>query len=300
MKVEILIQSKDRPTELYGLLQSLRTQTYQNYNIWILDDASGIPVQQHHFINCIVNRMKCEGHRVGLIRNNQSKGISSARQQMVDHVMKHTDGDAFLRVDDDTLCEPDYLEKLVDTIKSGYDIASGITPPMIQPVMKRSTQFVKPVINRVVLDDDGNFLVNGDDCGHHYIEEEIILADHFRSSALITREVHEKVNYEDNMTPCGFREEEFFSFRAILAGFKIGVHTGSVNWHIQTPSGGDRRTNYQDLAIQNQKMLNRLTIKKVKQRGDFIRKYHEDNNAQENEMASFNKDNNLIYYRGVD
>jgi len=297
-KIEIIIQTKDRPTELFGLLQSLRTQTYQNFNVWILDDASGTPIMNYHFINCMITRLKCEGHRVGVIRNAQSKGISFARQQMVNHVLEHSDGELLLRVDDDTLCESDYLQKLLEVINQGYDIASGVTPPMVEPTMKRSTEFVKPVINRVVLNDVGEFLVNADDCGYHYVEEEIILADHFRSSALIKREVHEVVKYEDNLTKCGFREEEFFSLRAILAGFKIGVHTGAVNWHLNAPSGGDRRQDYAALSIQNQVILNRFVRRKYEKFGDFIKDYHDAYDCEKNELVSLPKNNNLIYHKG--
>ena len=43
----ILINTKDRHSEVFGLLQSLRTQTYQNFSI-IIRDESQTPLSTHH------------------------------------------------------------------------------------------------------------------------------------------------------------------------------------------------------------------------------------------------------------
>ena len=39
-KIAVLINNRDRPTELALLLQSLRTQTHKEFDIFILDDCS--------------------------------------------------------------------------------------------------------------------------------------------------------------------------------------------------------------------------------------------------------------------
>ena len=178
-------------------------------------------------------------------------------------------------MDDDTICEKDYLEKLIEVLDAGYDIASGLTPPMFNPELKRETKFVKPIINEVIMDAEGNFIKNGDDCGMTYVEKEIIPAHHFRSSALIKREVHEKIKYENNLTKCGWREEEFFSFRAIMEGFKIGVHTGAIHWHLLTPSGGQRTADYTQMHQIQDEMFKDFT-KKLRVKKDFIKEYNEE------------------------
>ena len=298
-RINIGILTKDRPNELYGLLISLRNQTYQDWDLTILDDASGTPYLNFHFIAVTVNRLKAEGHRVNFLRSQISKGISVGRQKLVDYCLENSECDLFARLDDDTILEPDYLEKLIEVIDAGYDLASGVTPPFSNPVMERSIEFVSPIINRVVLDDEGNFIVNCDDCGNSYLEDAIIPTHHFRSACVCKREVYEKVRYEENLTPCGFREEEFFSFRMILEGFKLGVHTKATMWHIMTPSGGDRRQNYSDLSVQNQIMLNKQVKKWFKKYGNFIKTYNEKLGIDESKaLESLNKNNNLIYFRG--
>ncbi len=274
-RVSIIVGNRDRPTELFGLMQSLRTQTFQEWDLVVIDDASGTPINNYYFVMSIVQRLNIEGHAVRLVRNNISMGVSKMRNQSVEFALKEFPKNNYLlRIDDDTLCEPDYIEKLFRVIDAGYDLASGLTPPLAGVENTRDVKFVKPIINRVVLDETGGFLVNGDDCGHTYSEEVIIPAHHFRSSALYRIEIHTVHNvwYEDNLSKSGMREEEFFSFRIILAGLKLGVHTGAIHYHLMTPSGG-QRTASNEMHLQNQRILNRWVKKQFKERGNFIDDY---------------------------
>jgi len=276
MKIDIMLCTKDRPSEVGLLLQSLRTQTHQAFDIFIYDDRSGIPLTQHHFIQCIINLLKQENHRVFIFREEQIRyGVTKLRQILVDKILKLGTGEAIMRLDDDNILQPDYIEKLVETLNAGYDIASGLVPVAFKGTIKRETKFVKPFIADIELDKDGSIKKFGDDCGFKYIESEIIPSPHFRSMALIRKEVHEKVKYEYNLGYCSFREEEFFSFRALVAGFKIGVHTGAISYHLCTPSGGERTPEFQNNLKFNHELLNKFTQELYKEHGDFISKYRE-------------------------
>src|SRR3990167_512538 len=298
MKIDILINYKDRPTELGLLLQSLRTQTYQEFDVYILDCCSGTPPETYYFVQCLIQRMKFEQHNLEIIHADKSRGVAMDRQMLVDYVLKNGTGDLFCRLDDDVILNPNYLAFLYKGIIRGYDLMSGVTPPILNPETPRDMKFILPIINRVVLNADGTFLINCDDCGQTYIGSDILPTDHFRSCALIKREVHETVKYEETLTPSGFREEQFFSFHAILKGYKLGVDTGAVAWHLCTPSGGDRRTNKDELNKQNQILLNRWTKRMYQKHGDFIEDYHERLGIKETEqdkLRSLYKNTNLIY-----
>ncbi|KKL28104.1 hypothetical protein LCGC14_2378460, partial [marine sediment metagenome] len=157
----ILINVRDRPTEISLLLQSLRTQTYQDFDVYILDDCSGTPLTNYHFFNCIMTRLKLEGHQVYIKKTEFPHGVSRARQEIVDWAMKK-DYNYFLRVDDDVILESDYIERLFKVIDKGYDLASGVTVPMAGPTFKRNPKFLKGIVNRIILDKDGNHIFNGD------------------------------------------------------------------------------------------------------------------------------------------
>lgn len=274
-KVDIFIATKDRPTELALLLQSLRTQTFQDFDIYICDDRSGQPIQNHSFLQVIIARLKLENHIVTIWRNEIPYGVTRLRRIMTDKILEIGKGDCILRCDDDNLLEPDFIEKLIKTIDAGYDIAGCLVPNCGTPFIKRKTEFVKPFISDVRLNDKGEIIYFGDDCGMEYIEKEIIPSPNFRSMALIKKEVHQKIKYEDNLGFCSYREEQFFSFRALLEGFRIAINTGAVAWHLNCNSGGERTQAYYGGLQQNHNLLNEFCKKQFQIHGDFLQKYRE-------------------------
>ncbi len=273
MKIDIMICTKDRPSEIGLLLQSLRTQTHQDFDIFIYDDRSGVPIQNHHFLSTIINQLKLENHNVIIWRNDIPYGVTRLRQMMVEKILDYSRAHAILRLDDDNLLEPDYIARLVKCLEDGWDIASGLVPSCGTPFIKREIKYVKPFISDIKLNDKGEIIHFGDECGMEYIEKKVLPSVSFRSMALIKREVHEKVKYEDNIGFCSFREEQFFSFRALLEGFRICVDTGAVALHLNTPSGGERTNEYYQGLQKNNELLNKFCQKIYKEKGDFLELY---------------------------
>jgi len=276
-KVAVVIGTRDRPTELALLLQSLRTQTFQNFDIFILEDQSGTSWQNYHFLNMMINRVKLENHRVTIKRTPYHYGVSKAREESVQMALKSkTYYDYLCRVDDDVILEPDFIERLIKVIEKGYDIASGVTPQFIS-TFKRDVDKVD-IANKLIIK-DGVRVYDGDDCGLEYIGEKIVPCHHFRSSALIKREVHEQVKYyPTKLTKHGFREETMFSLNAALKGFKMGVDLQAIAWHLCTPSGGERFADQQQLAQFNQEVLN-----------DFIKTTPEFNEMYKGEVSKLER-----------
>ena len=255
-KLAILVNVKDRPTELALLMQSLRTQTYQEFDLFILDDCSGTPLQNYHFFNCMITRMLLEGHRIYVKRSEFPLGVSRARQEIVDFARSINDYEFLARVDDDVILNSDYFELLFKVIDEGYDFASGVTPPMQNASFKRNPKHIKDYVNRVILNDEGEYVMNGDDCGIEYTKGVILPAHHFRSCALYKTKIHDSVSYyPTKLSLHGFREEQILSYKMLMAGFKIGVHTGALAWHQLTPSGGERFADQNTMVKFNQEIL---------------------------------------------
>ena len=282
----VLINVRDRPTELNMLLLSLYYQTYQNFDIYILDDMSGTTLNSYHHFNCAFNLLRNK-HKIYLIRTEFPHGVSKARQRIVDIALKK-DYKYLCRVDDDVVLEKDFLERLIKVIEAGYDLASGVTPPMQVPTFVRNPEYIGKVINRVVLDNDGNYIFNGDDCGMLYTDSVILPAHHFRSSTLYKAKIHDKVNYlPTKLSKHGFREEQIFSYKCQMNGFKIGVDTGAIAWHQMTPSGGERFTDQNDLVLFNENILKQFT----KENKEELRKIFPDIKLTKQELM---KETNLI------
>lgn len=275
--IDLMVANKDRHSEVALLIESLRKQTFRNWNL-IIGDESATPLWNCHFLTCLINRVKLEGHKVRVIRNIPSYGVCNIRNKLIEEQMFwKTGSNLVMRCDDDVILDPDYLEKLIEVIESGYDMASGIVPVVINPEIKREIRFIQPVINKHELDKEGNIIKNNDDCGYSYIEEEILPTHQFRTNCLYKSEIHknENVRYPKNLTTVGFREEGFFSFKAIIEGFTIGVHTGAKAFHLITPSGGVRRDDYPACVQLDDESFHKWVKEKVQQKGNFIEQYNE-------------------------
>jgi len=259
MRIAVLINTRDRPSELALLLQSLRTQSNKSFDIFILDDQSGTPMSNYHFLNCIFSLLREENHLLFINKTEFPLGVSKARDSIVKWALETDNYDYFLRVDDDVILESDYIDQLLEVLEEGYDFASGVTVPC-SPTHKRETKFLNGVVNRVILDEEGKYVMNGDDCGIEYVDKAILPAHHFRSCALYKPEIHKKVNYcPTKLSKHGFREEQIFSYNLLLNGFKIGVNTKAKNYHQMTPSGGERFSDSSTLIKFNQNILEEFT-----------------------------------------
>ena len=273
-RISIHICTKDRHSELGLLFQSLRSQTIQDWDLILLDESQ-TPITMCYFLSYLINRLKLENHKIKLIRNDTSQGVCYARNQLIENDTfknKYT-----LRLDDDVVLEPNYIFKLRQVItEKFYDMASGVVPPISNPNLEREIRFVKPIINKHEFDKKGKLVKQNDDCGYCYIEKEILPSHQFRTNCLYKSEINNKVKYPQNLTFTGFREEGFFSIKAILEGYKIGINTGAVCYHFSCPSGGVRFTPEQ--YKQNVNLDNETFTKWLKQmfdkHGDFFEEYN--------------------------
>lgn len=268
-RITIHIATRDRHTELALLLESLRHQTVQDFDIIIVDDASGVPPLQAYFISYLVTRMKLEGHRFKMIRNDFSQGCCYARNKCIEE--DDFDNEFTLRLDDDVLLNSDYIKKLLEVIDAGYDMASGVVPNLNVPEVKRSVKFVGDIINEHKFDNEGNLILQKDECGYCYMEDKIIKTHQFRTNCLYKSEINKKVSYPQTLSTVAFREEGFFSFKAQIEGYKIGVHTGAVCFHLQCPSGGNRRDDYSACVTQDDETFKKWCKKMFVKHGDFLK-----------------------------
>jgi len=269
-RITIEVATRDRHSEIGLLLQSLRTQTYQAWDIIILDDASGMRVDQSGFLMGLINRLKLENHKVKLLRNDFSNGVCAARNKLI--VSDTYNNELVCRLDDDIILEPDYLERLVNVINQGYDMASGVTPLMSYPEIKRDNKFIGDIINKHKLNDKGELIEAKDECGYYYLSEGIYTTHQFRSNCLYKKSITDKgVRYPKILTHTGFREELFFSFQSIVLGHTIGVDVQAIVYHFQTPSGGTKQGDYQANVQLDQETTNKWIKKMYNKHGDFLK-----------------------------
>lgn len=285
MRITIQVATRDRHSELGLLLQSLRTQIYKEFDIIILDDASGMKVTDSGFLMALINRIKLENHKVKLLRNDFSNGVCAARNKLIESDTYNNE--LVCRLDDDVILEPDYLERLINVINKGYDIASGVTPLIAYPELKRENKFIghidlcnndlghikhHSIINKHTLNKKGELIEAKDECGYCYVYEGIYPTHEFRSNALYKKEITDKgVRYLKTLTHTGFREERIFSYQAQILDYRIGVDVQAVVYHFSTPSGGVRSVNYAENVALDEQTTNKWIKKQYKKHGDFLK-----------------------------
>lgn len=269
-RISIHVCTRDRHSEVSLLIQSLRTQSYQAWDLLLLDDASGTPITNCQFLMYLINRIKIEGHKVKVLRNDISNGVCAARNRCIEE--DDFDDEYVCRLDDDVIIERNYLEDLKEVLYAGYDIASGVTPQMEQPEFEREVVHVGPIINKHAFDGEGNLIQNNDDCGLSYSSEEVLPTHQFRSNALYKKIVTDSgIRYPKHLTPVGFREEGWFSVQALLKGFKIGVNTGAKAYHFRCPSGGTRRQDYAQCVQLDDETFRKWMKEMFLKHGDFLK-----------------------------
>lgn len=265
-RVVLHICTRDRATELYGLLQSLREQTFRNWDIIIIDEFYGpdgvtpSSIYNHYFIQNMLQRIQLEGHKV-VVQKSDVGGVVRNRNQAFKLQEDHfPDSPYSVRIDDDSLADPKYIQKLYDLIITDDKIGAvgGVVPTFSGPNIVRSTSIWKKrydrpdVFNYMEFDDKGNIHVNSDDGGIQWISSNgkcIFPSHHLRSSFMIRNTAAKEVGYYDDAFGSGscFREESDFSLKLIAAGYKLYTDITAICWHLRTPSGGCRH-NPQDYA----------------------------------------------------
>ena len=271
-RITIMVATKDRHSELALLMQSLRTQTHDKWDL-VIGDESQTPITTCQFIMTLIARLRHEGHGVEIIRNNVSQGVCYIRNTLIDN-NPWPKNKYCARLDDDVILDENFLRYMMDVINTGYDIASGVTPHMMSPLWERDVIHLGKYINDISLNKKGEIINYTDDCGYGYTGSSILPATNFRSNAVYKTEITNKgVRYPITLSRVGFREEAFFSLNAIIKGYKLGVHTGAKAWHLQTSSGGCRYSNYADCVALDEKTFHKWVKTMFKKHGDFISNY---------------------------
>jgi len=255
--VGIEICTKDRHSELSILLTSLLGQTYKDWDLIIVDDSQ-TPITHCKFAIDIINRIMLDGHGVDVVINNAHPplGVGKARNK----ANKENTHELGLRIDDDSMCDPNYIERLVTGYRAleakGIKVGAvgGVVPPIGNPRFTRYIKTLKDKFNKsyaedgkLVIGDDGGFCyvrAGGHEDGFEHGISHLIKSDHLRSSFLYNVEASRKIGgFPTEYGLTGWREETDWSFRMRLAGYELLTDPWAVCWHLQCQSGGVRVQN---------------------------------------------------------
>jgi len=228
-RIGVQIITRNRPEYLGMLLTSLRTQTIQNWDLFLVDN-SDTPVTDIFYIKSLLTRLTNEGHRIKIVRYPE-RDIGILRNIALDM----DDCEYGVRIDDDSICEPDYLKRLYEVIKEDKKAGcvGGIVPFIYDEKQYRPEPERFNIITKWYdLKDDSIWFYN--------TNKEYIPADHIRSTMMYRNEIAKKIRHPEAFGRTGFREETVYSYRFKIHGYENYYVPKAICWHFAAPSGGGR------------------------------------------------------------
>lgn len=241
-RITIGIPAKDRGIELSLLLYSLLEQTYQEFDILIIDDFSSNFLYENTTFKSLLKLHENINHKVTIIKGDK-KGPHYAGQLL----LENSKSDFILRLDDDVTLQQDCIEKLINCFEDKEVIASG--PIYILPFKDISEQIIDldelkcyKVLGSVYLSDADHVNVNG------ALQMNILLntkgnisVEHLHSGFMYKKSALEEIGgYFLGYSKVGHREETDTSYRLFKDGGKLVVCPDAVAFHYHPNFGGIR------------------------------------------------------------
>jgi len=250
-RLTVAIVTRNRPTNLALLLESLRQQTYTDWDLFIIDDASDNHRPDDTFIiNRIVDEIKFAGHAVRIFRMDKNIGVCGCRNAVYDKIETELVFDA----NDDHVWERDMLENLVNVFDDenvgaacsctpfiGLQIynfidRNGVRPKRYKLPTERAKEFNTAYVkdNSICMTRDVDFIYLDE---HAQVESTPIEITH-GSQFMMRKELFSKS--PEGYSPLAFTEESDLSLRIKEKGYKVMFVPNAMNWHFQTPHSGTR------------------------------------------------------------
>jgi len=265
-RMAIHILTRMRHPYLSCLLHSLLQQTYTNWDLFILDNNDEqFHIQRDHLIVSILTRMRYNKHDIVVVRPNTDelkKNIGQSRNILIDASKEYKWA---VRIDDDSILDKHYLERLWDVIKSkpneNISAVGGVVPTYQSPELWKYPPKIFNEIKKTPVPerylklskkypelggfkneteeyynvgeplDDGAYL-------YHPEHDTVIVSHHLRSSYLFSIPVLSEIGGFPSSDDTGFREETIASIKMLEKGYKLYTHTQAIAWHLWAPNLG--------------------------------------------------------------
>jgi len=242
-RLTVGIPTKDRGIELAILLQSLMYQTFQDWDLIIVNDCVSNLLYENSTLQGLFKVLGDQGHDVKII-NGPRKGPQYGGQI----ILQNSQTELILRLDDDVALQPNFIEELVRTFD---DPNTGMAGPIyLNPQKPARDQMLDPnmsleaikEIGKVKWEGNNLFLTGWNQAGIHPTKTPVE-TEHLNSGFMYRREAGLKIGgYFLDLSIAGHREESDFSYRIFREGYKLYVVPAAIAYHYHPMFGGIRET----------------------------------------------------------
>lgn len=234
--IAVTIATRNRPVYLTALLTSLALQTHPRWSL-VVNDQSDVPVTENDTVRDLLMLLESLGHATHVFRSTEPRD----RYQRVMEAAP-AGVELIVRIDDDVIVTPTYLEKIVAPLAFFADrpiaAVGGCLP---EPHMRDA----HPLGRRLA---DPDWIPRAERPtwrlqGHHYTTREVITVDSLWGCSMCYR--RSAAAAVGGWTVAGqseqiFREDSDMSARWRAAGYELLVTTDALGRHLVAPSGGSR------------------------------------------------------------
>jgi glycosyltransferase involved in cell wall biosynthesis len=222
--ISIILPVFNREEILGRFIDSVISQTYQNFELIIIDDGSMDNSSK------VASEYAKKNSRIHSFKHRKNLGLPTARNTAI----KLSKGDLMFFGEDDIILDPNCLETLVNTfaeLKSKYKVGA-IAPRLISDNKYNSKNCEKSIAKVDSL--TGNFQQNWSS------NAKLIEVPFLHACSLISREVFNEIgSYNTTLYKGNYiREESDLYFRARKAGFKLFFQPKALAWHRHFSKGG--------------------------------------------------------------
>lgn len=251
-RIEIDIATSDRQDYLASLLMSLRTQTFQNWDVTIVVDDTDESILRNKLVNGVLNMLGNEGHKWRII-----KGLRQGPHVSHQKTLSMAEHELICRIDDDVILSPSFLQSLFYAMLGDHkNEIAAVGGVFLNPFRQEDDQTFHPDCLRLdafqgKVDDR---LMNLQIYKHP--DNSLKDSEHLYSSFLYRKSCAEAVGgYFMGYSRVGHREETDLTHRMYLSGWKLKVAPSAVGHHFSAQSGGIRIENGAELASSDEQIF---------------------------------------------
>jgi GT2 family glycosyltransferase len=235
-KIAVAIPTRNRASYLAVLMSSLLNQTYTDFMI-VINDQSDSSVERDDAITDLTTLARNTGHEVKFIR---TEGGWKRHQQAMEAVPEQID--IILRIDDDMLPDPRFLENILKPFRFFPDrplaAVGGCNPePNVKPVNLDVNLADNTWTSKL---EDPTWRLQG----HlYYSDPEVLEVESLNGGAICYRRsaVEDAGGWAvEGYSDHAFREENDLCARLLERNYSIMVTTEALAWHLLAPGGGAR------------------------------------------------------------
>jgi len=235
MRITACVATKNRTDMLHQLLWSLIRQDYPDWDLVIVDD-SDVPVQWNNLgvYPRLLSEIARKGHDIRIAAGPRVSRIGATFQ--VGLTVSKKENPLFLRVDDDSWLEPDYLALLARLMEDPEVGACGGL--FLHPGHEIETLAVGDPRYRHASIEGLSDQVNIQWFRHD--RPDPIPAEHLTANILFSRSWLDRIGGFETQLFHQHRDETQATWRLHVEGARLLVDPEAVAWHLRAENGGSR------------------------------------------------------------